>query len=433
MNHAESGRSVVILLIGGLLLTVTGVVLGWTLGSEHAEEGGRDSISVDGARERTVEAAETTGARESATERSERTRDVPTERERRRMRSRPTPEPASPDDPDAVLAEMEPVVASWKRQLDDLVVERGETRHLPAGEVTVSGNLRIEGEIDASRTTLVLDGADQTLDGKLLAKRIIVRNGFKRLRGTFGTMDRAVAAPGQAGLYVEAGTTLQIESGGRWTTPGPYGFQIAGTLLIDGGEFHCTFTNGDGTERGEDSWLSGSRLEIRTGKFVADGDADFRGASIVIHSGELLINDDLWHTGDSLLMYGGLLRNSRGGGKFTLSGNVNMSGGKMVVGHSARRGLSIYPGALVNCTGGTVIIDGRRALTGDGGIHLARGATFFDLQINTSTRIHPDSATDAYLAVSGELRIGKDEQLIANGRRVITSFVPTDDSGELVR
>lgn len=324
---------------------------------------------------------------------------------------------------------------STKTELSTLGALRvNGTLKLPAGEVAVRGDVSIVqgGKLEASQSTLVFDGADQTLEGELSAKRVILRGGTKRIRaGTWGTNGSENAEPGKAGLYVEAGTTLIIEKGGKWNTPNPYGFQIAGNLVIDGGDFVCRFSNGNGTDRGEKSWLEGSTLTIYAGKFVGNGDADFSGATINIHDGALEINDDIWNSGDALNIYGGYMRNTTGGGMFSLNGAVNVRGGKLQVYQSGGRSLRIIEAASVYCSGGEISINGSPTRKGDG-ILLGSNATLPDLVINTTTGIHKDSAPSAFLSVAGDLKIAKGHKFEANGFNVIASYLQTDESGEYV-
>ncbi|MBZ0137402.1 MAG: hypothetical protein K8I27_13630 [Planctomycetes bacterium] len=314
-------------------------------------------------------------------------------------------------------------------------LEIGGTLTLGGGEVSISGNVSIDkaGKLDASRATLVFDGADQTLEGELSAKKVILRGGTKRIRaGTWGTNGNQNAEPGKAGLYVEAGTTLIIEAGGKWTTPNPYGFQIAGNLVIDGGEFVCRFSNGNGTDRGEKSWLEGSTLTIYSGKFVGNGDADFSGATITIHDGSLEINDDIWSTGDALTIHGGSMRNTTGGGMFAMTGTVQVHGGKLQVYQNSSRSLRVGKETSLYCTGGEISINGRAATGDSGGILLQSSATLPDLVINASTRIHKDTPETAYLSVNGDMQIAKGQKFEAHGRQVISNFVQTPESGEFV-
>lgn len=325
-----------------------------------------------------------------------------------------------------------PSEGSTTRNYGDVRVVQGGTLTLPSGEVSISGNLSNEGTINAGDSTLIFDGADQTLEGKATAGKIVLRGGTKRLKGTFGTTNTGNADPGKAGLYVEAGTTLIVETGGKWTTPNPYGFQIAGNLVIDGGEFHCRFSNGNGTDRGEESWLDGSTLTIHAGKFVGNGDADFSGATITIHDGALEINDDIWSTGDSLTIHGGSMRNTTGGGMFAMTGTVQVHGGKLQVYQNSYRSLRVGRETSVYCTGGEISINGRAATGDSGGILLYSSATLPDLKINASTRIHKDTPETAYLSVNGDMQIAKGKRFEAHGYQVIANFVQTPESGEFV-
>ena len=321
-----------------------------------------------------------------------------------------------------------------RRQIHNVEVRNGGTVQLPSGEVSIDGDLTIAegGQLSAAGTTIVLDGENQTISGTATAGKIIMRGGTKRISGTFGTQSTANADPGKAQLYVEAGTTLIIEKGGKWNTPNPYGFQIAGDLVIDGGEFNCRFSNGNGTDRGEESWLPGSTLTIYSGKFIGNGDADFSGATITIHDGALEINDDIWNSGDALNMYGGTMRNTTGGGMFYLTGNVNIRDGKLQVYQNYTRSLRFAKDSSVYCTGGEISINGSSATSDDGGILLASSATVPDLVINASTKIHKGSATDAFLSVSGDLKIAKGQRFEGKGFNVIASYLQTQDQGEFV-
>jgi hypothetical protein len=315
---------------------------------------------------------------------------------------------------------------------EDVTVTAGGTLSLPNGEVNVSGDWTNHGTVYAGASTLVFDGADQTLDGTLEAKKVVLRGGTKRIRGSFGTSGSENAEPGKASLYVEAGTTLIIEEGGKWNTPNPYGFQVAGNIVIDGGEFHCRFSNGNGTDRGEESWLPGSTLTINSGKFVGDGDADFSGASITINDGALEINDDIWSTGDTLTMLGGSMRNTTGGGMFYVTGTVSVRSGNLQVYQNSGRSLRIAKDASVYCTGGEISINGSPASGEDGGIYLGNSATLPDLVINADTKIHKDSIEGAYLSVAGTMSIAKGHSFNAAGRQVISNFTPSEETGAFI-
>ncbi|MCA8911659.1 MAG: hypothetical protein KDB82_08130 [Planctomycetes bacterium] len=316
--------------------------------------------------------------------------------------------------------------------LHGISVAQGGTLKLQQGEVSIDGDLINQGKLDAAKTTLVLDGGDQSIEGNITAGKVILRGGTKRIRkGTFGTGSSANADPGKAQLYVEKGTTLVIEEGGKWTTPNAYGFQIAGSLVIDGGEFQCRFTNGNGTDRGEESWLPGSELTIYKGKFVGNGDADFSGATITIHDGALEINDDIWSTGDALNMYGGSMRNTKGGGMFCLTGTVNISDGKLQVYQNSSRSLNVYKDTSVFCSGGEISINGNPA-GGGGGIVLYSSATLNNLKVNTSTQISTNSKAGTFLSISRDFEIAKGQRFNANGYQVIAAIPSGDNQGEFV-
>lgn len=316
-------------------------------------------------------------------------------------------------------------------QLGSVSVPQGGKLYV-TGEVSVDGDWINKGEVTAGKATLVFDGTDQTIEGDTIAGKVILRGGTKRIRsGTLTTSSRGNADPGEAQLVVEEGTTLIIEEDGKWKTPNAYGFHIAGHLIIDGGEFHCSFSNGNGTDRGAEAWVDGSTLTIYSGRFVGGGDADFSGCAITIHDGALEINDDIWNSGDELTMYGGLMRNRTGGGMFYLTGNVNIMGGELHANQNNSRSLRIAKGANIFCTGGKIVLGGRDASTG-GGILLGEGATLPDMTIQVSTRIHQNSNPNAWLTIGGTLEIAKGHKFEAHGHNVFTNFVQTEDSGQFI-
>jgi hypothetical protein len=318
-------------------------------------------------------------------------------------------------------------------RLETLIVPESEIRRLPANRtVHISGDVNIEGALGAGSTTIVLDGGNQLIEGNFGARAIILRGGTKRLRGFAGSEQTEPSPPGEAGLYVEADTTLVIEPGSKWTIPNPYGFQVAGHLVIDGGTFVCRFTNGNGDDRGEESWLPGSSLTIHSGRFHGRGDADFSGATVTIYDGELAIDDDLWDTGETLNVYGGVVRNATRGGAFVVKGALNMSAGELLAYQSSSRGLQVHETARVACSGGRVAICGRAATRAGGGIYLRGGVTFFDLDVEVKTFVRATSDETAYLAVTRALRIAKNASLNMRGRPLLAEFTPTEESGEFI-
>ncbi len=360
-------------------------------------------------------------ATHSRTEDSSRRRETRRRRANDRAEELPGRETPSPPAPTTTLV------------LPELTVAAGETRTLPAGRVHVSGDVVVRGTLLAGDTILVPDGDDQSLEGKLIATRIDMTRGIKRLRGAFGTHSRKNAKPGEAGLYVRPDATLIIEAGSKWDTRAAYGFQIAGDLVIQGGEFHCRFFNGNGTDRGERSWLPGSTLTVYSGKFIAGGDADFGEAEITIHDGVVQIDDDIWRSGSVLTILGGELRNSSRGGAFVLSGRVDMRDGMINVNQSKWRGRHVLESARVHCSGGTVVIRGQPVTEEGTGIQLHADATFSTLIIETSSKISDSSAPTASLRIDWRLHILPKQTFRANGRHVETTFVSSDETRELVR
>lgn len=316
---------------------------------------------------------------------------------------------------------------------DDLIVPKEGRRKLPAGVLEVAGDVRIEGGLDARDTVLILDGADQSLSGTGEFKGVVMRGGTKRLRGKFTTLSRDNATAGQAQLRVEPGTTFVVEDGGHWTTPNPYGFRIEGDVVVEGGVFQVSFSNGNGGDRGERSWAEGSSLTVLRGKFIGRGDADFRGATVTIHDGEIAIDDDLWHTGEHLTVYGGVVRNSQYGGAFHIGGSVDLRGGELRAYQRHDRGLRIGRESTLLSSGGKIAILGKPAKQAKSGIYLEQPLTLHELDIQTSTRFHADCPPEAAVYVLDRLSIAKGARFDARGHVVSTTFVATEETGELLR
>lgn len=297
--------------------------------------------------------------------------------------------------------------------LESVHVAAGGTLNLPAGQVTVRGNLTGEGKVVGGRTsTLILDG-NQEIGASLQAGTAILRGGTKRLTSKATSRNSNThAAPGQANLIIEPGATLIIEEGAAWDSKDAYAYQVGGTLIIDGGTFTCTFANN--AVEFNDCWLPGSQLIIRRGKFIGNGDHEFSGASISIFGGSLEINDDIWHSGDSLDIRDGVMRNSTGGGMFYLNGNVRMTGGKLQVNQSYDRGLRFWEDSSVFCTGGEIEIRGTDATGDEAGILLRNAPTLSRVTCTASTRIHGSSQPEGALSIA-ELVIAKGKTFNAAG------------------
>jgi len=313
--------------------------------------------------------------------------------------------------------------------IDSPVVSRGGTLSLPAGQVTVRGDVTGSGSvIGGKESTLVLEG-DQVIDATLTIGTAVLRGGTKYLRGKAVSQNQFThAKDGQANLVIEAGTTLVIEKGASWHVTDNYAFQVGGTLVIDGGEFRCAFANQNSDYN--DSWLPGSELSIRDGSYIGSGDQDFSGASITIFGGSLLIDDDIWNSGDNLDIRGGLMRNTTGGGMFSLTGNVRMTGGKLQVYQRGDRGLRFPVESSVYCTGGEVEITGGDVSADKAGIVL-RGSPYLNkLTCNSATRIHVDSQALSSLTIN-DLVIAKGKKFLAAGFSVSAPW-PDSEGGVFV-
>lgn len=315
---------------------------------------------------------------------------------------------------EAPVEEILPIVP--ESTLGSVVVPEGEVLTLPAGVVEVTGEWDVTGKLQGQNTTVVFTGANQTISGHANLKAAIMRGGTKHIRGRVSTAGVYNARPGQACFVVEAGTTVVIEKGASMEAGGEYGFQVAGNLVLEGGTFSCSFSNGNGKDT-NDCWLPGSTLTIHSGKFSGSGDADFSGATINVHDGELAVSDDIWNSGDALYIYGGTVSNSEYGGMFWLSGRVEMHGGTLRVRQGGERGLGITPDAVVFATGGELVLECRDATRQDSGIRLHASAQFAKVTASASTTIFHTSDPECSLTI-GSLNIAEGKVFDARGRNV---------------
>ncbi|MHC4841232.1 MAG: hypothetical protein ACYTDT_09805 [Planctomycetota bacterium] len=284
--------------------------------------------------------------------------------------------------------------------VDSVIIRDKGTLTFGVGTVSIVNDLKVSTKVNATGTTLQLTGNGE-VKGNITANKIEVTAGTRRLTaGTRIASSRTGnAKPGQEGFYVAAGATVIIEKGASVNTSAAYGFKIDGTLIIDGGTFNCSFSNGNGktTNRG---WGDNSRLEVRSGAFNGRGDASFAGASIYMTGGKIDITDDLWNTGSSLDMSGGTIENSRWGGQFTLTGNVLMTGGELLVHANRSRGLYIAKDSNVTASGGKVVLFG-------GTLKYAATAALNEVEIQGTCSINGASDKQAALYINGGMTFVK--------------------------
>jgi len=199
--------------------------------------------------------------------------------------------------------------------------------------LTVSGNWTNSGAFNSGTSTVIYDGANQSLTGNTSFWFVRFNGtGTKTLSSgftyqTLRTTDANVSPPITADMIVGSGATLSLPTGANWITKNHFGFQIAGTLSITGGNFLCerSFNSNN-----PDSWLPGSVFNISSGILhsgtTAAGDANFGDATVNLSgTGVIDIPDDIWSTG-TLNQSGGTINNSTGGGCFGLAGG-NLTGG----------------------------------------------------------------------------------------------------------
>ncbi len=284
------------------------------------------------------------------------------------------------------------------------------------GTVFIEGDIRNEGTIDAVRTDVRLDGRDQVIEGVLDARRIKLSGGLKRVRGTLGTsIGRKNDDPKVPELVVGPDATLLIDGkGSRAHSSDAYGFRIEGHLIIDGGVFQCSFSNGNGKTTAR-SWPVGSRLTIYKGHFIGRGDHDFGQATIEMHDGRIDINDDLWSLGAQLTMHGGMINNASYGGMFAVLGRVDMHGGTWKVGQRGIRGLHFRESSDARFNGGKIRLGGQHVSGNKGGILVTGAVHLWDLHLDRSTQIDPRSPGGAALTIAHQLTSQKNALLRDSG------------------
>ena len=301
--------------------------------------------------------------------------------------------------------------------LRNVHVKPGAQLRLPdLGTVFIEGDIRNEGIIDAVRASVMLDGRTQTIEGILEARRIRMTGGLKRVRGAVATMiGRNDDDPKVPELVVGAESTLLLDGKeARAAVSDAYGFRIEGHLVIDGGTFQCTFSNGNGRTTAQ-SWPEGSRLTIHDGHFIGRGDHDFGQASIEMHAGRIHISDDIWSLGSQLTMYGGTIANSNWGGAFGVDGRVDMHGGTWKVGQRGDRGLHFRASSDARFNGGKIVIGGQHVSGNKGGIYVTGAVHLWDVHLDRGTQIDPRSPGGASLTVAHELTRQKNAPLRDKG------------------
>jgi hypothetical protein len=322
----------------------------------------------------------------------------------------------------------------------NLTIEKGAKLKLGSGTLTVSGDFRNEGEIEGSQATLVMSGGNQNFSGNASFNKVHFSGGTKHISAGSNLITTYGQNSGkdQPVLVVEAGTTLIIDQDATVNIPNAYGLRVAGTLIIDGGTFHCSFTHGDGKDPGTSSvanngmnksWVPGCQLIIRSGSFIGDGDASFAGASVYVQGGELRIHDDIWGSGDLLEISGGVMSNDSSGGMFAFSGVVRLNGGRLEINQYEGRGLYVTKEAEIWSLGGEVVIGGQDVSSATSGMVLAHDVQLPNLTLNVSTRISTNTPDGTTLSVSGNITIGKAKKLVAQGRRVIGNIETGEEFG----
>ncbi|MCC6574024.1 MAG: hypothetical protein IT462_09545 [Planctomycetes bacterium] len=316
--------------------------------------------------------------------------------------------------------------------LSSLYVPQGANVRMGAATLTVTGDFVNDGTFEGDEGTLVFSGGAQRLSGNANARQIRMTGGEKHVvaGSRFVTTQGDDSEKDDPALFIDAGTTLVIDKDAEWNTGNPFGIRVAGTLIIDGGTFNCGFTNGQGHGKNR-SWMPGSKLIIRDGKFTGAGDAEFTGASVYVQGGELRITDDIWASGDLLELSGGVMSNTSSGGMFALNGIVRFMGGTLEANQRGDRGLRICVSADVQGTQGEVVIAGGDVAGPQGGINLQTSASLPNLVVNRSTVLSvAEGVNDPTLLVHGEVQIAKGKKFCAQGGRVIGSIAEGEEFGK---
>lgn len=320
--------------------------------------------------------------------------------------------------------------ASGDRSATELRVEQGGKLSLGKGTLTLSGDLNNAGTLESSGASLVMNGGDQSITGAAAFWRARFSGGTKRLTSgsRLTTNYNQNSDKNNPVLVVEAGCTLIIEKDSELNVANAYGLRVEGTLIIDGGKVNCSYTHGHGVENMNATWVKGSQLIIRSGSFIASGDASFDGTSVYLQGGEIRCHDDIWGSGDLLEISGGVMSNDSSGGQFYFTGQVRMSGGRLEINQYEGRGFVVSANSDFWCSAGEIVLGGRDVSNAQSGIVLGKSVQLPKLTLNVNTKVSTSTPEGTVLSANN-ISIAKGKKFSAQGRQVIATIETGENTG----
>ena len=340
------------------------------------------------------------------------------------------PLPATGQSGPMIVAADKSARASGDRSATEVRVEQGATLTLGKGTLTLSGDLNNAGTLESNGTTLLMNGGDQNIKGGAAFWRARFSGGTKRLTAgsRLATTYNQNSDKNNPVLVIEAGCTLVVEKDSELNVSNAYGLRVEGTLIIDGGVVNCSYTHGHGVENMNATWVKGSQLIIRSGSFVAGGDASFDGASVQLQGGEIRCHDDIWGSGDSLEISGGVMSNDSSGGQFYFTGLVRMSGGRLEINQYEGRGFVVGANCDFWCSAGEIVLGGQDISDAASGIVLGKNVQLPKLTLNVNTRISTTTPEGTVLGAN-TISIAKGKKFNGQGRQVIATIETGENSG----
>jgi hypothetical protein len=340
------------------------------------------------------------------------------------------PLPAEGQSGPMIVAADKSARAFGDRNATEVRVERGATLTLGKGTLTLSGDLSNAGTLESSGTTLLMNGGNQNITGAAAFHRARFSGGTKRLTAgsRLATTYNQNSDKNNPVLVIEAGCTLVVEKDSELNVSNAYGLRVEGTLIIEGGIVNCSYTHGHGVENMNATWVKGSQLIIRSGSFIASGDASFDGASVQLQGGEIRCRDDIWGSGDSLDISGGVMSNSSGGGQFYFTGQVRMSGGRLEINQYEGRGFVVGANCDFWCSAGEIVLGGQDISDAQSGIVLGKNVQLPKLTLNVNTKISTNTPEGTVLGAN-TISIAKGKKFSAQGRQVIATIETGENSG----
>lgn len=340
------------------------------------------------------------------------------------------PQPAEGQSGPMIVAADKSARASGDRSATEVRIEPGATLTLGKGTLTLSGDLNNAGKLESNGTTLLMNGGDQNITGSAAFHRARFSGGTKRLTAgsRLATTYNQNSDKNNPVLVIEAGCTLIVEKDSELNVSNAYGLRVEGTLIIEGGVVNCSYTHGHGVEGMNATWIKGSQLIIRSGSFVAGGDASFDGASVQLQGGEIRCHDDIWGSGDSLEISGGVMSNDSSGGQFYFTGLVRMSGGRLEINQYEGRGFVVGANCDFWCSAGEIVLGGQDISDAASGIVLGKNVQLPKLTLNVNTRISTSTPEGTVLSANA-ISIAKGKKLNAQGRQVIATIETGENAG----